>query len=78
MYKNLGNENIVIDGNSDSIKVGDTTLDKNGLTLQHGINVSENGINANNTVIKNVADATISSTSQDALNGNNIWNLNTS
>ena len=74
----LGNENIVIDGNSDSIKVGDTTLDKNGLTLQHGINVSENGINANNTVIKNVADATISSTSQDALNGNNIWNLNTS
>ena len=45
-------------GNAGSLKTGNTTVNNNGLTIANGPSVTNNGINAGNKQISNVADGT--------------------
>ncbi len=52
-------------------------LTNNGLTISNGPSILRSGINAGNTVITNVAPGSISATSQDAVNGSQLFNQGT-
>ena len=61
----------------DSVTVGNTVLNPNGLTVggPTGPSITTNGINAGNQKITNVAPAIISKESKDAVNGSQLYNL---
>lgn len=62
-------------GNAGSVKMGDTTVNNNGMTINGGPSVTKNGIDAGGNKITNVADGDISATSKEAVNGSQLQNV---
>ena len=56
----------------DSVKAGDTTVNKDGLTIAGGPSVKKDGINAGDKKITNVAPGTVAAGSKDAVNGGQL------
>ena len=82
----IGLSNNIDLGKHGEIKVGDTTINNDGVTagdiklnkegLKAGdINISKDGINAGDNKISNVANGDISPTSKDAVNGSQLYSL---
>ncbi|WGE75434.1 YadA-like family protein [Actinobacillus equuli] len=63
--------------NGDDIKLGNTTIDGNGLTINNGPSVTNNGIDAANTTISNVKDGKVEKGSKEAVNGGQLFNATT-
>ena len=64
----------------DSIKLENNVGEKSflnsaGLTIEGGPAVTRSGINANNTKVTNVTDGDVNSTSKDAVNGSQLYNV---
>ena len=68
------NDNVTLT-NAGSLTVGDTKVNNDGLTITGGPSVTKTGINAGNQKVTNVAPGTISSTSTDAVNGSQLYNV---
>ncbi|EEV25265.1 YadA domain-containing protein, partial [Actinobacillus minor 202] len=58
-----------------TITAGDTVLNSNGLTINGGPSVTKSGINAGDQKITGVAAGDISSTSTDAVNGSQLYQV---
>ena len=58
-----------------SLTIGDTKVNNDGVTITGGPSVTKTGIDAGNQKITNVAPGTISSTSTDAVNGSQLYNV---
>ena len=82
----IGLSNNIDLGKDGEIKVGDTTINNDGVTagdiklnkegLKAGdVNISKDGINAGDNKISNVANGDISPTSKDAVNGSQLYSL---
>ena len=56
----------------DSVTTGNTVINNNGLTVGGKTYVTNNGINANNQKITNVADGQVAAGSKDAVNGGQL------
>jgi len=56
-----------------SVTTGDTVMNDNGLTIANGPSITKNGIDAANTKITNIQDGEVSATSQDAINGGQLY-----
>uniref|UniRef100_UPI0003718623 ESPR-type extended signal peptide-containing protein n=1 Tax=Actinobacillus capsulatus TaxID=717 RepID=UPI0003718623 len=63
--------------NGDDIKLGNSTIDGNGLTINNGPSVTNNGIDAANTTISNVKDGKVEKDSKEAVNGGQLFNATT-
>ena len=61
--------------NAGSLTVGDTKVNNDGLTITGGPSVTKTGIDAGSKKITNVAPGTISSTSTDAVNGSQLYEV---
>ena len=64
----------------DSIKLENNVGEKSflnsaGLTIEGGPAVTRSGINANNTKVTNVTDGDVNSTSKEAVNGSQLYNV---
>ena len=59
--------------NVTSVKAGDTTINNDGLTVNGGPSVTKSGVNAGNKKISNVAAGDVNETSQDAVNGSQLY-----
>ena len=57
----------------DSVTTGDTTINDNGLTIVDGPSITKSGIDAANNKVTNVQDGEVSATSQDAVNGGQLY-----
>lgn len=55
-----------------SVKVGNTTVNNSGVTIDNGPSVTSTGINAGDKKITNVEDGTIAAGSKDAVNGGQL------
>ena len=64
-------ENIDL-GTNGSVKMGDTKIDDNGLTINGGPSVTKAGIDAGNKKVTNVTNGDITATSKDAVNGSQL------
>lgn len=60
---------------TNTVNVGDTTINNNGLTINNGPSITKDGINANNTVITNISNGSIAPGSTDAVNGGQLYNV---
>ena len=59
-----------------SVTIGDTKVNNDGLTITGGPSITKTGgINAGNQKVTNVAPGTINSTSTDAVNGSQLYNV---
>ena len=56
-----------------SLKAGNTLINNNGLSITGGPSVLASGINAGNKKITNVANGDVTSTSSDAVNGSQLY-----
>nr|WP_114701096.1 YadA-like family protein [Psychrobacter proteolyticus] len=56
-----------------SVTTGDTVMNDNGLTIAGGPSITKSGIDAANTKITNVQNGEVSATSQDAINGGQLY-----
>ena len=56
----------------DSVKAGDTTVNKDGLTIAGGPSVKKDGINAGDKKITGVADGNVAAGSKEAVNGGQL------
>ena len=56
----------------DSVTTGNTVINNNGLTVGGKTYVTNNGINANNQKVTNVADGQVAAGSEDAVNGGQL------
>lgn len=61
---------------ANSVKVGDTSISTDGLTIQGGPSITKTGIDGGNQKVTNVATGDISSTSKDAVNGSQLFETN--
>ena len=68
------NDNVALT-NAGSLTVGDTKVNNDGLTITGGPSVTKTGIDAGSKKITNVAPGTISSTSTDAVNGSQLYDV---
>ncbi len=68
------NDNVTLT-NAGFLTVGDTKVNNDGLTITGGPSVTKTGIDAGNQKITNVAPGTISSTSTDAVNGSQLYDV---
>ncbi|USA51290.1 ESPR-type extended signal peptide-containing protein [Acinetobacter sp. C26G] len=59
----------------DSVQAGNSTLNNNGLTIKDGPSVTQNGIDAGNKKITNVAEGSIAKNSKDAVNGSQLHDM---
>ena len=59
-------------GTNGSLKAGDTTINKDGVTIANGPSVTKTGVDAGNKKITNVADGDVNATSKDAVNGSQL------
>ncbi|WP_133104280.1 YadA-like family protein [Psychrobacter sp. S4(2024)] len=57
----------------DSLTTGDTTINSNGLTIAGGPSVTKSGIDAADKKITNVRNGSVSASSQDAINGSQLY-----
>ncbi|MBJ8458542.1 hypothetical protein I6M90_21090, partial [Acinetobacter bereziniae] len=62
--------------NVDSVTLGSSQLDSNGLKITGGPSVLANGIDAGSKVVTNVADGALTTTSKDAVNGSQLNTTN--
>ena len=70
-------KNITVDSvNANSVKVGDTSIRTDGLTIQGGPSITKTGIDGGNQKVTGVAAGEISSTSKDAVNGSQLFKTN--
>jgi autotransporter adhesin len=60
---------------ADSLTVGDTKVDTNGLTIAGGPSVTKAGIDAAGTKITNVANGAVTADSKDAVNGSQLYEV---
>lgn len=63
---------------ANSVKVGDTSIRTDGLTIQGGPSITKTGIDGGNQKVTGVAAGEISSTSRDAVNGSQLFKTNQS
>ena len=63
--------------NANKFTAGDTTITNNGLEIKNGPSVTNQGINAGDKKVNDVADGEISATSKDAVNGSQLHETNT-
>ena len=56
----------------DSVTMGNTVINNNGLTVGGKTYVTNNGLNANNQKVTNVADGQVAAGSKDAVNGGQL------
>ncbi|MDN3447087.1 YadA-like family protein [Psychrobacter sp. APC 3281] len=56
-----------------SVTTGGTVMNDNGLTIAGGPSITKSGIDAANTKITNVQNGEVSATSQDAINGGQLY-----
>ena len=70
LNKTINVTNVNAAGN---VTAGDTVLNTNGLTIVDGPSVTKSGVNAGNKKISNVKAGDVSETSQDALNGSQLY-----
>ena len=61
---------------ANSVKVGDTSIRTDGLTIQGGPSITKTGIDGGNQKVTGVAAGEISSTSKDAVNGSQLFATN--
>ena len=59
-------------GTNGSLKAGDTTVNKDGVTIANGPSITKTGVDAGNKKITNVADGDVNATSKDAVNGSQL------
>ena len=59
-------------GTNGSLKTGDTTVNKDGVTIANGPSVTKTGVDAGDKKITNVADGDVNATSKDAVNGSQL------
>ena len=59
-------------GTNGSLKAGDTTINKDGVTIANGPSITKTGVDAGNKKITNVADGAVNATSKDAVNGSQL------
>ena len=59
-------------GPNGSLKAGDTTVNKDGVTIANGPSVTKTGVDAGDKKITNVADGDVNATSKDAVNGSQL------
>ena len=72
LNKTINVTNVNATGN---VTVGDTVLKTDGLTITGGPSVTKSGINAADKKISNVKAGDVSETSQDAVNGSQLYSL---
>lgn len=56
-----------------SVTAGDTTVNSNGLTIAGGPSITKSGIDATDNKITNVKNGEVTATSQDAINGSQLY-----
>lgn len=56
-----------------SVTAGDTTVNSNGLTIAGGPSITKSGIDAADNKITNVKNGEVTATSQDAINGSQLY-----
>lgn len=61
---------------ANSVKVGDTSISTDGLTIKDGPSITKTGIDGGNRKVTGVAAGEISSTSTDAVNGSQLFATN--
>lgn len=61
---------------ANSVKVGDTSISTDGLTIQGGPSITKTGINGGDKKVTNVAAGDISEKSTDAVNGSQLFATN--
>ena len=66
----IGPNKVVL--NNNGVKVGDSTLNDKGLTINNGPSVTDAGIDAGNKKITGVADGNVAAGSTDAVNGSQL------
>ena len=66
----IGPNKVVL--NNNGVKVGDSTLNDKGLTINNGPSVTDAGIDAGNKKITGVADGNVAAGSKDAVNGGQL------
>ena len=66
----IGPNKVVL--NNNGVKVGDSTLNDKGLTINNGPSVTDAGIDAGNKKITGVADGNVAAGSTDAVNGGQL------
>ena len=59
-------------GPNGSLKAGDTTVNKDGVTIANGPSITKTGVDAGDKKITNVADGDVNATSKDAVNGSQL------
>ena len=59
-------------GTNGSLKAGDTTVNKDGVTIANGPSITKTGVDAGSKKITNVADGDVNATSKDAVNGSQL------
>ena len=59
----------------DSVKAGDTTINKDGLSISGGPSVTKAGIDAAGNKVSNVADGAVDANSKDAVNGSQLFEV---
>ena len=59
-------------GTNGSLKTGDTTINKDGVTIANGPSITKTGVDAGSKKITNVADGDVNATSKDAVNGSQL------
>lgn len=71
------NKDITVDSvTANSVKVGDTSITTNGLTIKDGPSITKTGINGGDKKVTNVAAGDISEKSTDAVNGSQLFATN--
>ena len=70
--------NLAKDLKVDSLTAGDTVVNSSGLTISGGPSVTKSGIDARDTKITNVADGTVAAGSKDAVNGSQLYAVQSS
>lgn len=71
------NKDITVDSvTANSVKVGDTSITTDGLTIKDGPSITKTGINGGNQKVTHVAAGDISEKSTDAVNGSQLFATN--
>lgn len=71
------NKDITVDSvTANSVKVGDTSITTDGLTIKDGPSITKTGINGGNQKVTNVAAGDLSEKSTDAVNGSQLFATN--
>lgn len=73
--KGIGLNNNLDLSTAGSVTIGNTSVNSNGITINNGPSLTSSGINAGGNTISDVAAGDISSTSTDAVNGSQLYQV---